>query len=189
MLGGSLSRPCTYLTQCSRGSRQGSGRWGVVGARGGREVGVLATARAQTMHLLAASAAPAVAVLLEAVSVTSSAKELHAAVAVLVEGGVKEPAVEVVAGCLEALIDLLHGLLDKGCGGSGGGGRVRVALRPPALIEQLAADAVPSDEAGFERGWHRVDADGDAGTEAAVEGGAAAAGAGGFPVHEDQLVS
>ncbi len=37
---------------------------------------------------------------------------------------VKEPAVEVVAGCLEALVDLLHGLSAAGCGRSGGGGRV-----------------------------------------------------------------
>jgi hypothetical protein len=32
-----------------------------------------------------------------------------------------------------------------------------------------------------------VNADGDAGTESAVKGGAAAAGAGGFPVHDDQV--
>jgi hypothetical protein len=42
------------------------------------------------------------------------------------------------------------------------------------------------DEAGSEHAGHRVNADGDAGTEAAVEGGAAAAGAGGFLVHDDE---
>jgi hypothetical protein len=46
---------------------------------------------------------------------------------------------------------------------------------------------VVCDEAGSEHGWHRVNADGDTGTEAAVIGGAAAAGAGGFPVHDDQV--
>jgi hypothetical protein len=82
----------------------------VVGALGGRELGVLATIPAPvTVHLVAARAAPDVAVLLEAVVVTSAAKELHAAVAVPVSE-VKEPAVNVVAGCLEALVDLLSGL-------------------------------------------------------------------------------
>ncbi len=56
-----------------------------------------------------------------------------------------------------------------------------------ASAEQLAADRVLFEEAGSERGWHRVNADGDAGIEAAVEGGAAAAGAGGFLVHDDQV--
>ncbi len=59
-----------------------------------------------------------VAVLRTVVAVSSAGKELHAAVAVPVSE-VKEPAVEVVAGCLEALVDLLHGLIDAGCGGSG----------------------------------------------------------------------
>jgi hypothetical protein len=118
------------------------------------------------MHLVAARATPDVAVHLAALAATSAVKELHAAVAVQVVG-VKEPAVEVVAGCLEALIDLLHGLLAPGCGGSGDVALRWVALQPPAEVEQLAADRVLLEEAGYEHAWHRVDADGDAGTEAA----------------------
>jgi hypothetical protein len=49
------------------------------------------------------------------------------------------------------------------------------------------ADRVLSEEAVSEHAWHRVNADGDAGTEAAVKGGAAAAGAGGFLVHDDKV--
>jgi hypothetical protein len=122
----------------------------VVGALGGRELAVLATALALTVHLEAARLAPDVAVHISAHAATSAGKELHAAVAVrLVE--VKEPAVEVVAGCLKALVDLLHGLVSAGCGGSGGGDRVRVALHPRASAEQLAADGVLAEEAARRR--------------------------------------
>jgi hypothetical protein len=105
-------------------SAAGAASAAVVGARGVRELAVLATVPAPvTVRLVAARATPDVAVHLVAVTSTSAAKELHAAVAVpLVE--VKEPAVEVVAGCLEALVDLLHGLSAAGCGCGGGGGRV-----------------------------------------------------------------
>jgi hypothetical protein len=90
--------------------------------------------------------APDVAGHLAAAAATSAGKELHAAVAVLVEVEVKQPAVEVVAGCLEALVDPLHGLSAAGCGCGGVAWRC-VALHPPALLEQLTADGVPSEEA------------------------------------------
>jgi hypothetical protein len=91
---------------------------------------VLATVPARvTMHLVAARATPDVAVHIVGAAITSAGKALHAAAAVrLVE--VKEPAVEVVAGCLEALVDLLHGLISVGCVGCGVG-PVCVDLHPP----------------------------------------------------------
>jgi hypothetical protein len=89
----------------SRSAARAAGRAAVVGARGGRELGVLATAAALAVHLVAARATESAAVLQAALAATSAVKELHAAVAVQVVG-VKEPAVEVIAGCLEALIDL-----------------------------------------------------------------------------------
>ncbi len=115
---------------------------------------------ALAVHLVAARLAPDVAVHRSVDGATSAAKELHAAVAVPVEVEAKEPAVEVVAGCLKALIDLLHGLSDAGCGGGSGRGRVRVALHPSAEVEQLVADGVLAEEPGFEHGWHRVNDNG-----------------------------
>jgi hypothetical protein len=51
---------------------------------------------------------------------------------------------------------------------------------PPITLtaEQLGTDGVLLEEPDFEHAWHCVNADGDAGAEAAVKGGAAAAGAG-----------
>jgi hypothetical protein len=106
---------------------------------------------------------------LAAAAATSAGKELHAAVAVLVEVEVKQPAVEVVAGCLEALVDPRPRPRPE----RGGLRRRRRSVALRCLAPQIIADVVLCD--------------GDAGTEAAVKGGAAAAGAGGFPVHDDQV--
>ncbi len=93
----------------------------IVGALGGRELGVSATFTMPTMHLVAAQRAPDVAVLRAPLGGTSAAKELHATVAVPVIE-VEEPVVQVVAGCLKAFVDLLHGLISAGWTGGGGGG-------------------------------------------------------------------
>jgi hypothetical protein len=145
----------------------------------------LATALALAVHLVAARAAPDVAVLLDAAAVNSAGKELHAAVVVLVEVELKQPAVEVVTGCLEAIVDLLHDLIAAGCAGSGGGG-VGVALRPMPMLNSFAQMGcrimrLVLNSAGTasmlmvtpapRRPWKVV----------------LAARAGGFPVHDDQV--
>jgi hypothetical protein len=95
------------VVHSSRNATRAAGTAAVVGAIGG-ELAVLATVPAPvTVHLVAARSTPDVAVhpVGSTRTATSAGKEPHAAVAVLVEVEVKEPAVEVVAGCLEGCLE------------------------------------------------------------------------------------